>query len=227
MHRVDRRIRAREVRVIDADGTLLGVLPTHQAQAKAQDAGLNLVEVNAKETPPVCKIMDYGKFKYENAKRERETKRTRIVQETKEVKFRPKTHDHDFDFKVAHARRFLEDGDKVRLLVQFRGREMVHPETGRDVLDRVCSAVADLASVNQMSQMEGNRMFMVLAPKAAVVAAAQARQKAKDAEFAARTAKGEADPSPQEASDSEAEPPENAPATAPPEDAEPAPLGFD
>ena len=179
---MDRRIRAREVRVIDGEGALLGVMPTHEALSRAQDAGLNLVEVNAKESPPVCKIMDYGKFKYETAKRERETKRTRKVQETKEVKFRPKTHDHDFDFKVAHARRFLEDGDKVRLLVQFRGREMVHPETGRDVLERVCRAVADLASVNQMSHMEGNRMYMVLAPKAAVVAAAQARALAKDKE---------------------------------------------
>jgi translation initiation factor IF-3 len=217
------------VRVIDADGTLLGVIPTHQAQAKAQDAGLNLVEVNAKETPPVCKIMDYGKFKYENAKRERETKRTRIVQETKEVKFRPKTHDHDFDFKVAHARRFLEDGDKVRLLVQFRGREMVHPETGRDVLDRVCKAVADLASVNQMSQMEGNRMFMVLAPKAAVVAAAQARQKAKDAEADARGPKPEEDVrvDAEEGSESEETAPAKAVPAAEPADAEPAPVGFD
>lgn len=217
------------MRVIDADGTLLGVIPTHQAQAKAQDAGLNLVEVNAKETPPVCKIMDYGKFKYENAKRERDTKRTRIVQETKEVKFRPKTHDHDFDFKVAHARRFLEDGDKVRLLVQFRGREMVHPETGRDVLDRVCRAVADLASVNQMSQMEGNRMFMVLAPKAAVVAAAQARQKAKDAEADMRRPKPEGDvqTKAEEGSESEETAPAKTVPAAEPADAEPAPVGFD
>lgn len=200
---------------------------TGEAVGRAQDAGLNLVEVNAKESPPVCKIMDYGKFKYENSKRERETKRTRKVQETKEVKFRPKTHDHDFDFKVAHARRFLEDGDKVRLLVQFRGREMVHPETGKDVLDRVCRAVADLATVNQMSHMEGNRMYMVLAPKASVIAAAQARQKAKeesedtsaDPETAAETPEDGV-----EEKKAEAPAPAAAPAPAP---EEPAITGFD
>lgn len=219
------------MRVIDADGTLLGAIPTHQALAKAQEAGLNLVEVNAKETPPVCKIMDYGKFKYETAKRERDTKRTRLVQETKEVKFRPKTHDHDFDFKVAHARRFLEDGDKVRLLVQFRGREMVHPETGRDVLERVCLAVADLASVNQMSQMEGNRMFMVLAPKAAVVAAAQVRQRTKDAvvDAEARDPGGKkiTDEAELEGSTVEAAAPEAPPEAIPAEEAGQAPAGFD
>src|SRR5690606_23978262 len=103
--------------------------------------------------------------KYETAKRERETKKHKKGQELKEVKFRPKTHDHDFDFKVKHARRFLEDNNKVRLLVQFRGREITHPETGRDVLNRVVKEVVDLATVVQMANMEGNRMSMILAPK--------------------------------------------------------------
>jgi translation initiation factor IF-3 len=132
---------------------------------RAEEQSLQLVEVNPKTNPPVCKIMDYGKFKYETAKRERDTKKTRKSQELKEVKFRPKTHDHDFDFKVKHARRFLEDNNKVRLLVQFRGREITHPETGRDVLNRVVKAVVDLATVIQMPNMEGNRMSMILAPK--------------------------------------------------------------
>lgn len=151
--------------MIDADGSSLGILQTQDAQRRADEQGLHLVEVNPKASPPVCKIMDYGKFKYENAKRERDAKKNKKSQELKEVKFRPKTHDHDFDFKVKHARRFLEDNNKVRLLVQFRGREIVHPETGRDVLNRVIKAVMDLATVVQVPSMEGNRMSMILAPK--------------------------------------------------------------
>jgi translation initiation factor IF-3 len=138
---------------------------TQDAMRRAEEQGFQLVEVNPKTSPPVCKIMDYGKFKYETAKRERETKKNKKSQELKEVKFRPKTHDHDFDFKVKHARRFLEDNNKVRLLVQFRGREITHPETGRDVLNRVVKEVMDLATVVQMPNMEGNRMSMILAPK--------------------------------------------------------------
>jgi translation initiation factor IF-3 len=152
--------------VIDADGSQLGIMPTQDAMRRADEQGLQLVEVNPKTSPPVCKIMDYGKFKYENAKRERDAKKNKKSQELKEVKFRPKTHDHDFDFKVKHARRFLEDNNKVRLLVQFRGREITHPETGRDVLNRVVKEVMDLATVVQMPNMEGNRMSMILAPKA-------------------------------------------------------------
>lgn len=132
---------------------------------RAEEQSLQLVEVNPKTSPPVCKIMDYGKFKYETAKRERDAKKNKKSQELKEVKFRPKTHNHDFGFKVKHARRFLEDNNKVRLLVQFRGREITHPETGRDVLNRVVKEVMDLATVIQMPNMEGNRMSMIIAPK--------------------------------------------------------------
>ncbi len=165
-HRVDRRIRVREVRVIDADGTQLGIISTQDAIARAQEQGLQLVEVNPKTNPPVCKILDYGKFKYETAKREREGKKGKRSQEMKEVKFRPKIGDHDFNFKLKHARRFLDEGNKVRLLVQFRGREVVHPETGRAVLDRVCKETNDLATIVQVARMEGNRMSMILGPKA-------------------------------------------------------------
>ncbi len=140
-------------------------MSTPDAMELAAEAGLQLVEVNPKANPPVCKIMDYGKFKYETAKREREAKKHQKTFELKEVKFRPKTHGHDFDFKLRHVRRFLGDGDKVKLVVQFRGREVTHPETGRAILDRVCKEVADLATVVQVAQMEGNRMNMVLAPK--------------------------------------------------------------
>lgn len=154
------------MRVIDHEGEQRGILPTSEALNLALEAGLQLVEVNPKANPPVCKVMDYGKFKYETAKRERETKKNTKTQELKEVKFRPKTHGHDFDFKLAHVRRFLGDGDKVKLVVQFRGREVTHPETGRAILDRVITGCADLATVLQMASMDGNRMNMVLAPKA-------------------------------------------------------------
>jgi translation initiation factor IF-3 len=140
-------------------------MTTQDAMELAATANLQLVEVNPKANPPVCKIMDYGKFKYETAKREREAKKNQKTFEVKEVKFRPKTHEHDFDFKLRHIRRFLGEGDKVRLVVQFRGREITHPETGRAILDRVCKGVVDLATVAQMAQLEGNRLNMVLAPK--------------------------------------------------------------
>ena len=140
-------------------------MTTQDAMDLALAAGLQLVEVNPKAVPPVCKIMDYGKFKYETAKRERDAKKNQKTSEVKEVKFRPKTHEHDFDFKLRHIRRFLGEGDKVRLVVQFRGREIIHPETGRAILDRVCKGIADIATVAQMAQLEGNRMNMVLAPK--------------------------------------------------------------
>lgn len=140
-------------------------MATSQALDLAAEAGLQLVEVNPKANPPVCKIMDYGKFKYESAKRDREAKKNQKTFELKEVKFRPKTHGHDFDFKLRHIRRFIEDGDKVKLVVQFRGREVTHPETGRAILDRVVQGALDLAIVIQVAQMEGNRMNMVLAPK--------------------------------------------------------------
>lgn len=151
--------------MIGADGEMLGIMQTQDALNLADEAGLQLVEISPTSNPPVCKILDYGKFKYETAKRDRDTKKNKKSHDVKEVKFRPKTGEHDFDFKVKHARRFIEDGSKVRLLVQFRGREIVHPETGRAILERVCKALADVATVNSMPSMEGNRMNMVLAPK--------------------------------------------------------------
>lgn len=140
-------------------------MSTQEAMSRAEELGLQLVEVNPKTVPPVCKIMDYGKFKYETAKRDREAKKHQKTTELKEVKFRPKTHDHDFDFKTRHIRRFIEEGDKVKLVVQFRGREITHPETGRAILERIIRELSDVTTILQMAQMEGNRMNMVLAPK--------------------------------------------------------------
>jgi translation initiation factor IF-3 len=153
------------VRVIDDKGEQLGIMTTQEAMNRADEAGLQLVEVNPKTVPPVCKIMDYGKFKYETAKRDREAKKHQKTTELKEVKFRPKTHDHDFGFKTRHIRRFVEEGDKVKLVVQFRGREITHPETGRNILERIIRELADVTIILQMAQMEGNRMNMVLGPK--------------------------------------------------------------
>jgi translation initiation factor IF-3 len=140
-------------------------MPIQDALRLADTANLQLVEVNPNANPPVCKIMDYGKYKYETAKRDRDSKKNKKTQEVKEVKFRPKIGAHDFEFKVKHARRFLEEGDKVRLSVQFRGRELVHPETGRSILQRVCKLLEDVATIHQAPQLEGNRMGMVLNPK--------------------------------------------------------------
>jgi translation initiation factor IF-3 len=169
---VNRRIRVPQVRVIGADGSQLGVLETSDALRRAEESGLDLVEVSPKAMPPVCKIMDYGKFKYENSKKTKDARKHQSTTTTKEIKFRPKTDDHDFDFKVKHIRRFLMEGNKAKLVVIFRGREIVHPETGQDVLKRVVAATTDIAQVEQAPMMEGRRMLMIVAPRAGVIRAA-------------------------------------------------------
>jgi translation initiation factor IF-3 len=168
-YRVNRRIRVPEVRVIGADGSQLGVLPTHEALRIAEEGGLDLVEVSPKAMPPVCKIMDYGKFKYEDAKKKKDARKHQSTVTLKEVKFRPKTDDHDFDFKVKHIRRFLSEGNKAKLVVIFRGREIVHPETGQAVLKRVVEVTQDIAVVEQPPMMEGRRMLMIIAPRGGVI----------------------------------------------------------
>ena len=131
----------------------------------AEEKGLDLVEVSPKAVPPVCRIMDYGKFKFEQAKKTRQAKKHASVIEIKEIKFRPKTDDHDLDFKLRHIRRFLEEGNKVRLVIAFRGREIVHPETGRAVLDHVIKQLSDILHVEQIPMMDGKRMVMTVSPK--------------------------------------------------------------
>ncbi len=168
-----------EVRVIGHDGAQLGVLQTREAIHAAESAGYDLVEISPKAVPPVCRIMDYGKFKYEKSKQAKEARKNQSTVILKEIKFRPKTDDHDFDFKVKHITRFLQEGNKVKLAVVFRGREIVHPETGHDVLKRVIEATQAIAQVEQSAQMEGRRMQMVLAPRGGVIrsAAQSAAQK--------------------------------------------------
>jgi translation initiation factor IF-3 len=156
--------------VLDADGQQLGVLPTAEGIKLAEAAGLDLVEISPQAIPPVCRIMDFGKFKFDESKKARQARRKQTVILVKEVKLRPKTDVHDYDFKLAHTRRFLSEGNKVRLIVQFRGREIVHPQTGRTMLDRVCQDVADVGQAELRPAMDGRRMVMVLAPKSATAA---------------------------------------------------------
>ena len=134
----------------------------------AEEQGLELVEVNPRAAPPVCKIMDFGKFKYETSKKEKASRKHQSTILLKEIKLRPKTDDHDLDFKVKHIRRFLSEGNKCKLVTVFRGREIVHPETGQAMLDSVMKMVADIATVEQRAMMEGRRMVMVIGPKAGV-----------------------------------------------------------
>jgi translation initiation factor IF-3 len=166
--RINHRIRVPEVRVVAEDGSNLGVLSTEAALRRAQEVGLDLVEVNPKATPPVCKILDFGKFKYEEKKRAREAKRKQTIVEVKEIKLRPKTDDHDLDTKVRAARKFLEAGNKVKIVCRFRGREITHPERARMQLDFLVSKLEDLANVEQRPIMEARTMAVLVAPKPVV-----------------------------------------------------------
>ncbi len=163
--RVNDQIRISPVRVVDEDGEQLGILGLDEAKAAAAERGLDLVEVAPMARPPVCRIMDYGKFKYEEARKAREARKKQHTTHVKEVKFRPGIEEHDFAFKVRHARRFLEEGDKVKATMMFRGRQMAHPELGREVLDRVAEAVEDIGKVESVPSMEGRFMIMILAPR--------------------------------------------------------------
>jgi len=175
--RINHRIRVPEIRVI-LEEEQLGIMPTHEALRLAEEKGLDLVEISPRAFPPVCRIMDYGKYKYEEAKKKQQQRKKASTVETKEIKFRPKTEEHDMDFKVKHVRRFLEGGNKVRLAVVFRGREITHPQTGMKVLNRVVELCSDIATVEATPNMEGRRMIMVIAPKPGVVRKAQEARKA-------------------------------------------------
>lgn len=167
--RINQRIRVPEVRVIGDDGEMLGILATHEALRRAQERGLDLVEVNPKADPPVCKILDYGKFKYDEKKKARETKIKTAAFETKEIKLRPKTDDHDLDFKTRAAQHFLEAGHKVKFTVRFRGREITHPQVAQAQLDSIMSKLEDIATIEVRPTMEQRTMMLLVAPKAVVL----------------------------------------------------------
>jgi translation initiation factor IF-3 len=158
-------IRVKEVSVIGDDGEHLGTIPTEEALSMAEDRDMDLVEVAANSNPPVCRIMDYGKHKYKASKKAHEAKKNQKVIHVKEVKFRPNTDQHDFDFKLKHVTRFLENGDKAKVVIFFKGREIVHREFGQRVLERVAEKTEDIAVIEQTAKQEGRTLVMILAPK--------------------------------------------------------------
>jgi translation initiation factor IF-3 len=163
--RVNRQIRISPLRVIAPDGSQMGIMEVDAALAAAQEQGLDLVEVAPMARPPVVRIMDYGKFKFEQAKQARVAKKKQHVIQLKEVKYRPGIEEHDFATKTRNARRFLEEGNKVKVTLMFRGRQIAHPELGRAVVERVSTDLADVAKVESDAKMEGKSMTMILTPK--------------------------------------------------------------
>jgi len=186
--RVNERIREPQVRVIGNDGEQLGVMSAEDALSRAVDAGLDLVEVAPGSSPPVCRIMDYGRYKYEQQKKRKAGKGKGHAASLKEIKLRPRTDDHDLETKLKNARRFLIEGDKVKVTVMYRGREMVHRELGRRQLDRVVEMLGPIATVENPPRMEGRFLSMILVPNREEVAAAKRRavQEAKAAAAAER-----------------------------------------
>ncbi|MEW6423475.1 MAG: translation initiation factor IF-3 [Bacillota bacterium] len=163
--RVNEEIRAKEVRVIDVNGNQLGIMPIAAALRLAEEKELDLVEVAPQAKPPVCRLMDYGKFKYEQSKREKEAKKKQRVINVKEVKMRLNIEDHDFLVKAKSAERFLRDGDKVKATIMFRGREIVHTQLGQVLLSRLAEHVKDISTVERQPKLEGKNMIMILAPR--------------------------------------------------------------
>jgi translation initiation factor IF-3 len=153
------------VRLIDENGGQVGLVKINEALRKAEAAGLDMVEISPNSDPPVCKIMDFGKFKYELAKKEKETKKKQHVIVTKEIRLRPKIEEHDFDFKVKHARKFLEEGNRVKASVQFKGREMIHQEFGRRVMENFTRALEDIAKFDKEPAMEGGTLVVIYTKK--------------------------------------------------------------
>ncbi|WP_220475095.1 translation initiation factor IF-3 [Paracoccus sp. JM45] len=163
--RVNDRIRVAEIRLIGAEGENVGVVTPAVGLQMAQDAGLDLVEISPNAAPPVCKIMDLGKYKYEQQKREAEARKKQKVIEVKEIKFRPGTDSHDYDVKMRSVLKFLEGGDKVKVTLRFRGREMAHQDLGLELLNRVRTDVEELGKVESMPKLEGRQMVMMISPR--------------------------------------------------------------
>lgn len=164
---INDEIRDREVRVIDQDGTQLGVMSSSQALERAAAKNLDLVKIAPQATPPVCKIIDYGKYRFEQAKRDKEAKKNQRIVDIKEIRLSLNIDTHDFNTKLGHATRFLNDGDKVKVSIRFRGREMGHPELGHQIMQKFAQACSEIANVEKPSKLEGRNMLMFLAPKPA------------------------------------------------------------
>ncbi|MGE3975084.1 MAG: translation initiation factor IF-3 [Bdellovibrionales bacterium] len=181
---MNHEIRAPQVRVISDDGKMLGVFAVPEAVRLAQDKGLDLIEVVPTATPPTCKIMDYGKYKYEMKKKTQESRKKQVEIEIKELQLRPRTEQHDLDTKLRHARRFLEEGDKVKFNLRFKGREMAYLEMGHNALKKVMAALADIAIVEATPKLEGKQLFALLAPDPAKIKEFKAKKPKTDAEKA-------------------------------------------
>jgi translation initiation factor IF-3 len=162
--RINRAIRVKEVRVIDPEGKQLGIMALAEALRAAANFELDLVEVSPKSDPPVCRIMDYGKFKYQQQKKAHDAKKKQAVVHLKEVKMRPKTEEHDFQFKLRHIERFLREGNKTKVTIVFRGRELAHPDLGRNMINRITEGAKEWGKVEQEAKFEGRNFVMVLAP---------------------------------------------------------------
>ena len=162
--RINRDIRAREVRLIDPEGQQAGIVTLEEALRSAEESGLDLVEVAPNSTPPVCRIMDYGKYRYQQAKKTKDAKKKQTVIQVKEVKLRPKTEEHDIQYKTANIKRFLTEGNRVKVTIQFRGREIAHPDMAQRVIDRVMEGIEGIGAVDQRPKMEGRRMIFILRP---------------------------------------------------------------
>ena len=161
---INEEIREKEIRVIDSDGEQLGVIPTEKAMQIALDKKLDLVMIAPTANPPVCKILDYGKYRYELQKKEKHQRKQQQQQQMKEIRFKWRTAEHDFNFKMKHAREFILDGNKVKASVMFRGREITHQEVGRELLDKFVAALEDIAKIDQAIHSEGKTMSVVMAP---------------------------------------------------------------
>jgi translation initiation factor IF-3 len=174
--RINNRIRAREVRLIAEDGEQVGIIDVREAQRLAEERELDLVEVAPNANPPVCRLMDYGKFRYEQSKKDREARKHQKQTELKEVRLRPKTDEHDIAVKAKRARRFLQAGDKVKFTLRFRGRELAHTNIGREILDQLIEQLRDIAVVEQKPSLESRALSLILAPNTKTLKAAQQAQ---------------------------------------------------
>ena len=185
MHELNEEISDKEIRLIDSQGEQLGIMAPAEALKIADEQGLDLVKISPQAVPPVCKLMNYGKFRFEQGKKEKEARKKQKVITIKEVKLRPNIEQHDFEVKLKNAVRFLQDGDKVKVTIMFRGRELSHPELGKEILGRVAQELKDTVTIERDAKLEGKNMIMILAPKAPAKAKA-----AKPATAAPKTEEG-------------------------------------
>jgi translation initiation factor IF-3 len=165
-HRLNERIRVPQVRLIDENGTQVGIVPTHEALSMARDRGLDLMEISPSSHPPVCKICDYGKFKYEKKKKEQQAKKNQTIIKVKEIQLRPQTEDHDLDYKFKNVKQFLEEGDKAKITIMFRGREVAYTDQGFKLMEQLIEQVKDICIVEAPPKLEGKKLIMILAPQA-------------------------------------------------------------